>query len=973
MASLKNIIQDKNGKVGIGTYTPTAKLSVEVAGTADVIKFTRDAGANGEMTFDFSSANSNFYSAQGGFTFSGSSNIRGVNFTADGKVGIGTTAPGAKLTVSGLATGLYTNLLLSNTNDTDGDATGIGFSMLDDMTYVKGGIFYERTDSGGRGSIHIATTNTTDSTSVGLSDARLTVDKDGNVGIGTSSPTRKLHVVGNVKFDGSRDIDFDTTDGNIKITPNSGTWATGYFFNGSAGTYRGGFGALGSIDAITYYWIGDGYNDTTMVIQPNAGNVGIGTTSPTQKLDVNGDIALKGTSVFNLDSPALTIGDIAGTDSVTSLKLTTAGDSTTVYLDDGGNVGIGTTSPESALQVVGTIPVTPTSDGVHIGQFNNYSIIQMVGASGSYIDFSAAGDDRDGRILYQNNINSMQFQTDAIPRMAIVDGNVGIGLTNPSYTLDVNGIALIRNQVRAPIYYDSNNLSYFTRPGDASWSGKLRGVLNIENGISSSISTTDGLRITSPGGGTLSLEGNVTGAIKISLPFYRAGYMVNMTIEVYDYANFESFTVKCGGFAAGSFTNTYANIISTGLVDRNFPVRFGHDGVKSCIWIGNTNSPWSFLKVYIKDVQVGHNNSQNQFIQWAKDWGVSLVNSFDTINTQIFNTQTTNWVKGGTSVWLGSQSSRVGIGNTNPGCRLNTNINIYNTILIRGTNANGQAVGVDGTANLGATHLSTAMGSGTTAGLVLANNVNTVDAPSPLIVFSARSASNGNNTTYAAIYGVNKGQTTLGSNWNKGCIVLATADTDKVEERMRIDENGNVGIGTDNPQYKLTVSSGTDDIGILTASSDSGSYVGFLDNATSVIPKIGAVGNKLILDASQYVGIKRTDPSYALDVNGTIRATGDVIAYSDARVKENVETIPNALDKVKAMRGVGYNKIGEEKRSIGVIAQEMLEVMPEVVSQDEQGMYSVAYGNLVGVLIEAMKEQQQQIDELKAQLNGITS
>jgi hypothetical protein len=72
------------------------------------------------------------------------------------------------------------------------------------------------------------------------------------------------------------------------------------------------------------------------------------------------------------------------------------------------------------------------------------------------------------------------------------------------------------------------------------------------------------------------------------------------------------------------------------------------------------------------------------------------------------------------------------------------------------------------------------------------------------------------------------------------------------------------------------------------------------------------------------------------------------------------------------MRGVGYNKIGEQKRSIGVIAQEMLEVMPEVVSQDEQGMYSVAYGNLVGVLVEAMKEQQKQIDELKAQLDGIT-
>ena len=116
----------------------------------------------------------------------------------------------------------------------------------------------------------------------------------------------------------------------------------------------------------------------------------------------------------------------------------------------------------------------------------------------------------------------------------------------------------------------------------------------------------------------------------------------------------------------------------------------------------------------------------------------------------------------------------------------------------------------------------------------------------------------------------------------------------------------------------------------------------------------------------------QASPAYALDVTGTIRASGDVIAYSDARVKENVETIPNALDKVKAMRGVGYNKIGEERRSVGVIAQELLEVLPEVVHQDEQGMYSVAYGNIVGVLIEAMKEQQSQINELKEKLDGLT-
>jgi hypothetical protein len=105
---------------------------------------------------------------------------------------------------------------------------------------------------------------------------------------------------------------------------------------------------------------------------------------------------------------------------------------------------------------------------------------------------------------------------------------------------------------------------------------------------------------------------------------------------------------------------------------------------------------------------------------------------------------------------------------------------------------------------------------------------------------------------------------------------------------------------------------------------------------------------------------------------GDFTATGDITAFSDARVKENVETIPNALEKVTALRGVNFNKIGEEKRSTGVIAQEVREVLPEVIHENEDGMLSVAYGNITGVLIEAIKEQQKQIDELKARLDGLT-
>lgn len=122
------------------------------------------------------------------------------------------------------------------------------------------------------------------------------------------------------------------------------------------------------------------------------------------------------------------------------------------------------------------------------------------------------------------------------------------------------------------------------------------------------------------------------------------------------------------------------------------------------------------------------------------------------------------------------------------------------------------------------------------------------------------------------------------------------------------------------------------------------------------------------------VGIgANTTPLYTLDVTGTIRATNDVIAFSDERVKENVETISDAVEKVLCLRGVTFNKINEAKRSMGVIAQEIENILPEVVHTDEDGMKAVAYGNIVGVLIEAIKEQQHQIEKLKAEVQYLKS
>jgi hypothetical protein len=115
---------------------------------------------------------------------------------------------------------------------------------------------------------------------------------------------------------------------------------------------------------------------------------------------------------------------------------------------------------------------------------------------------------------------------------------------------------------------------------------------------------------------------------------------------------------------------------------------------------------------------------------------------------------------------------------------------------------------------------------------------------------------------------------------------------------------------------------------------------------------------------------------------GSLTASGDITAYSDIRVKENIEVIKNALEKIQAIRGVTFNRTDLENdkgvRHAGVIAQEVLEVLPEVVKTNDKGMYSVAYGNITALLIEGVKEQQllissqrADIEELKIQINYI--
>ena len=127
-------------------------------------------------------------------------------------------------------------------------------------------------------------------------------------------------------------------------------------------------------------------------------------------------------------------------------------------------------------------------------------------------------------------------------------------------------------------------------------------------------------------------------------------------------------------------------------------------------------------------------------------------------------------------------------------------------------------------------------------------------------------------------------------------------------------------------------------------------------------------------DNNNQIGFLNSSASWSLrcDNSGNVTATGNVTAYSDERLKTNVKTINNALSIVGKLRGVSFDWKESGKHSIGVIAQEVEKVLPEVVLTSqvldptgESEVKSVDYGKIVGVLINAINELKAEVDELK--------
>ena len=155
---------------------------------------------------------------------------------------------------------------------------------------------------------------------------------------------------------------------------------------------------------------------------------------------------------------------------------------------------------------------------------------------------------------------------------------------------------------------------------------------------------------------------------------------------------------------------------------------------------------------------------------------------------------------------------------------------------------------------------------------------------------------------------------------------------------------------------------------------DGGTLIGTIDMANSDFKIQSNVSDKDILISGNDGGTTQTVAQFDMSDNGALICKNNVTAFgspSDIRLKENIEVIPNALDKVSQLQGITFNYKKDGRRSTGLIAQELEKVLPEVVydthevGNDDEEFKAVRYGNTVGLLVEAIKELKTEVEELK--------
>ena len=344
-------------------------------------------------------------------------------FTIDArneKVGIGTTAPGKLLEVKSSTPYNSTVRLSTTAHNWDIQGGETGYSSTAFALDYDGTTFFRAigtTDARFSGGLSVGAINATPPTG-GLYVA-------GNAGIGTTSPSAKLDVRkgGTTAAHGDTDLivqDSTAASSTAQIQILGG--ATGFsnlYFSDTSAFHVGGF-----IYNHSSNYLATNVNGSEKMRITSTGNVGIGTTSPSYKLEVSGDAALSigADRYLRIGSSTNYWWDLQSVSNDFTLK--EAGSNTRLIVKAGGNVGIGTTSPQSRLHIADANPTLILED---TSNPNKNKIENVDGNMRYHADYgSDIGNSR--HIFFIDNSEKLRIDT---------NGNVGIGTTNPNATLDI--------------------------------------------------------------------------------------------------------------------------------------------------------------------------------------------------------------------------------------------------------------------------------------------------------------------------------------------------------------------------------------------------------------------------------------------------------------------------------------------------------------------------------------------------------
>jgi hypothetical protein len=771
-----------------------------------------------------------------------------------------------------------------------------------------------------------------------------------NVGIGITNPSARLHVAGTAgqtKFQLSNDI---TTNRGIVLWENATNEHQFYGMGINAETFR--FQIPATAGRFAWFTGTSASASTELMRLTGSGNLGIGTTTPSELLAVAGNAVVNGcltimggtgcnmfgsADVGNLSQTYIAFGpngttsdfallrQIGGDNSIqlaldfhdnvgdagfsirdiNSAAIPDSAPATRFIVQRGGNVGVGTASPTELLHVAGKIYSTT--------QFLNNSNDSTTAPS-----FSFLGDSNTG--MFHPSNDTLGFVTGGVERVRIDDnGIVSVSATTSELTYDreLPPAALTgASTVLAAAPFTSATGTYVVSQSADSTNGFQAFDKNTNTFWRTNSYTYDdnvGLTYVGTESTTFNVNETINGAwLQITLP--NAILLNSYTIRTASHSQSPANWVLLGSSDNGatwtlvddrrSIWHSSQNWLTWGLTLTTTPSVTSRPAYATYrIVISNKSNTgqesWSYIAL-------------TEFILLERVVETPTLHAGNVVRATRFlasNTDTAtapaySWARDDTTGLFHPESMAIGI--TTGGTE---RIRITNTGIGVGTSNPTALLDVGGTVNIhGALSLGNTL---TIRGLEITKNDGTMA-----------------NTTTTSIRGLSNVSAGMNFTVDSNTSAYRFAFIGNTTEVARITGDGNVGIGTASPAYPLHVA--------------------------------GAGANNI-----------------------SIFAANDIASFSDARVKKDIMRINDALSKVMSISGYTFSRTdvpakpdAPSKRQCGVLAQEVLAVLPEVVGEDPQtGMYNVAYGNITALLIEAIKEMKTsydtQIDALNKRIQDL--